>query len=175
MQFLLSDEVTKHLYDHEMQIRFEPFFQDFVPEIPSMPFKSWHCPKDLLSYANDERFHDHLVSIIKQADSFYFIQHTELRLLVDQEIQACCEENISLDDKDWHYIDGVSSISGTTSRLLGPCQESHQHDRRGQDHPMNSEQTPYSFKLATESSLSPPLLTDQSIERATTRVNGGKM
>lgn len=85
--YLLKDRLIKHLFDHETKISFEPFFKDFLPEMPIMPLAgfTWGCSIDLFSSSNDEKFHKHLTSILKQVDYVHFRQLKELQEMVQRE------------------------------------------------------------------------------------------
>lgn len=73
--YLLKEKLAKYLFNPA--IRYEAFFQNFVPEIASMPLV-WSSPIDILHFENDKKFHQNLVSKLKEMNHFYFDQFKEL-------------------------------------------------------------------------------------------------
>ena len=87
-----------------MKIRFVPFYKYYIPEVSQMPMK-WNSLSDIFNHSNDAMFHQQLVLTLEQADKFYFKQFKEVQNEFMVGTLAIARDNVSLNSKDWEYIE----------------------------------------------------------------------
>jgi hypothetical protein len=64
--------------DPDMIIKLDPFFKQYIPS-QIKPEISPNDPIDVLNKDNDLKFHQHLVSILKEKNDFFFLQMERLQ------------------------------------------------------------------------------------------------